>query len=170
MWKRKEDEKPIRGATPAPEPAREGIPMSTFSSRPVPAESRVSAVIGKSVSVKGQISSREDLVIDGEVEGSINLPEHRLTVGPSGKVRAGVKAKEIVVLGEVTGDLEALDLVEIRKEARLNGDIKTVRIMIEDGAFFKGSIDIVRAEAPKPVTSAATAAPAAAAVAQTGGR
>ena len=131
--------------------------MSTFSNRPVPAESRASAVIGKSVSIKGQISSREDLVIDGDVEGTITLPDHRLTVGPSGKVRAGVKAKEIVVLGEINGDLEAVDLVEIRKEARLTGDIRTVRIMIEDGAFFKGSIDIIRAEAAKPVASAAPA-------------
>ena len=111
---------------------------------------RGSAVLGKSVMVKGQIFSREDLTIDGEVEGTVELQEHRLTVGPNGKVHAGIKAREIVVLGTVQGNVEASDKIDIRKEAKLVGDIKTVRIVIEDGAYFKGSIDIVRPEAAKP--------------------
>ena len=119
-------------------------------------DSRGPAIIGKSVMIKGQIFSREDLTIDGEVEGSVELHEHRLTVGPHGKLQAGVKAREIVVLGSVHGNVEASDKIDIRKDARLVGDIKTARIVIEDGAYFKGSIDIARPETTKP---AATPAP-----------
>lgn len=130
------------------------------------------AVVGKSVIVKGQIFSREDLTIDGEVEGTVELQEHRLTVGPNGKVMASVKAREIVVLGTIHGNVETTDKLDIRKDAKLVGDIKTARIVIEDGAYFKGNIDIVKAEAPKsaaapkpqPVASATEAPkPAAAA-------
>lgn len=132
-------------------------------------ESRGPAVIGKSVMIKGQIFSREDLTIDGEVEGSVELHEHRLTVGPNGKLQAGVKAREVVVLGTIHGNVEASDKIDIRKEARLVGDIKTSRIVIEDGAYFKGSIDIVRSEAktaPQPkATAPSPSAPANAAAA-----
>ena len=117
-------------------------------------DSRGPAVIGKSVMIKGQIFSREDLTIDGEVEGSVELHEHRLTVGPHGKLQAGVKAREIVVLGSVHGNVEASDKIDIRKDARLVGDIKTARIVIEDGAYFKGSIDITRPETAKPAAAA----------------
>ena len=109
-----------------------------------------SAVLGKSVIVKGQIFSREDLTIDGEVEGTVELQEHRLTVGPNGKVLASIKAREIVVLGTIHGNVETTDKIDIRKDAKLVGDIKTARVVIEDGAYFKGNIDIVRAEVPKP--------------------
>jgi cytoskeletal protein CcmA (bactofilin family) len=108
---------------------------------------RGAASIGNSVTIKGQIFSREDLLVDGEVEGAIEVTEHRFTVGPNGRVRAGVKAREIVVLGSIEGNVEAVDKIDIRKDARLIGDIKTSRIVIEDGAYFKGSIDIVRSEA-----------------------
>ncbi len=107
------------------------------------------AVLGKSVIVKGQIFSREDLTIDGEVEGTVELQEHRLTVGPNGKVKASIKAREVVVLGTIHGDVETTDKIDIRKDAKLVGDIKTARIVIEDGAYFKGNIDIIRAEAPR---------------------
>lgn len=118
--------------------------------------SRGVAILGKSVMVKGQIYSREDLTIDGEVEGTVELQEHRLTVGPNGRVQAGIKAREIVVLGTVHGNVEATDKIDIRKDAKLVGDIKTARIVIEDGAYFKGSIDITKPDvakappAPKP--------------------
>jgi cytoskeletal protein CcmA (bactofilin family) len=126
-------------------------------------------VLGKSVMVKGQIISREDLTIDGEVEGTVELQEHRLTVGPNGKVTAAVKAREIVVVGTIHGNVEASDKIDIRKDAKLVGDIRTARIVIEDGAYFKGNIDIVRAEqrpavasTPKPQSAPAPAAAAAA--------
>jgi len=158
MWnRRKEDEIALKPASAPPTPsvlAKEGIPMSTLPSRTA-SESHVEthrgqAVLGKSVIVKGQIFSREDLTIDGEVEGTVELQEHRLTVGPNGKVTASVKAREIVVLGTIHGNVETTDKIDIRKEAKLVGDIRTARIVIEDGAYFKGNIDIVRAEAPKP--------------------
>ena len=118
-------------------------------------EMRGPAVIGKSVMIKGQIFSREDLTIDGEIDGSVELQEHRLTVGPHGKLQAGVKAREIIVLGAIHGNVEASDKIDIRKDAKLVGDIKTARIVIEDGAYFKGSIDIVRPEISKPVAPVA---------------
>jgi cytoskeletal protein CcmA (bactofilin family) len=109
------------------------------------------------VVLKGQIYGREDLTIDGEVEGTVELQEHRLTIGPNGKVVATIKAREIVVLGTVHGNVEAREKIDIRKEAKVIGDIRTARIVIEDGAYFKGSIDIVRAEAPKPAAQPAAA-------------
>ena len=121
-------------------------------------ETRGPAIIGKSVMIKGQIFSREDLTIDGEIDGSVELQEHRLTVGPHGKLQAGVKAREIVVLGTIHGNVEASDKIDIRKDAKLVGDIKTARIVIEDGAYFKGSIDIVKPE-PAKVAPRQQAAP-----------
>ena len=120
---------------------------------------RGTASIGKSVVVKGNILSREDLIVDGDVEGSIEMMEHRLTVGPNGTLKAMVKAREIIVVGTIHGNVEATDKIEIRKEAKLVGDIKTQRIVIEDGAYFKGSIDILRPEVTKPAAKAATATP-----------
>jgi cytoskeletal protein CcmA (bactofilin family) len=109
------------------------------------------------VVLKGQIYGREDLTIDGEVEGTVELQEHRLTIGPNGKVVATIKAREIVVLGTVNGNIETREKIDIRKEAKVVGDIRTARIVIEEGAYFKGSIDIVRAEAPKPAAQPAAA-------------
>jgi cytoskeletal protein CcmA (bactofilin family) len=152
MWNRRKEEEPaINPYSAPPKPAevvKEGIPMSTAPSRvsePV-YESHRGALIGKSVVIKGQLYSREDLTIDGEVEGSVELPEHRLTVGPNGKVLAGITSRELIVMGTVHGNVQTADKLEIRKEAKLVGDIKTARIVIEDGAYFKGNIDIVRAE------------------------
>jgi cytoskeletal protein CcmA (bactofilin family) len=171
MWNRRKEEelvpKPASAPPKASELAKEGIPMSTLPTRVTePAydtpRGATSAILGKSVRVKGQIVSREDLTIDGEVEGTVELQEHRLTVGPNGKVVASVKAREIVVLGTIHGNVEATEKIDIRKEAKLVGDIKTARIVIEDGAYFKGNIDIVRVEAPRaaaprPQAMAATA-------------
>jgi cytoskeletal protein CcmA (bactofilin family) len=159
VWnRRKEEELTVRPTSGPPAPselAKEGIPMSTLPGRgsePLHDAAR-SAVLGKSVIVKGQIFSREDLTIDGEVEGTVELQEHRLTIGPNGKVRASVKARELVVLGTIHGDVETTDKIDIRKDAKLVGDIKTARIVIEDGAYFKGNIDIVKAEAARPVAA-----------------
>src|SRR5580698_9942315 len=155
VWNRRKEEefttRPLTGSPATPEIAKEGIPMSTLPSRSEPHfDSSRAATLGKSVIVKGQIFSREDLTIDGEVEGTVELQEHRLTVGPNGKVIAGIKAREVVVLGTIHGNVETTDKIDIRKDAKLLGDIKTARVVIEDGAYFKGNIDIVRAEVPKP--------------------
>lgn len=153
MWKRRVEDHAPRQATPptSAELAREGIPMSTIAQRSAEPEApRGSALIGKSVVLKGQIYSREDLYVDGEVDGTVELQEHRLTIGPHGKVQASIKAREVVVMGTVHGNIEAADKIDIRKDAKLVGDIRTSRIVIEDGAYFKGSIDISRTEVSKP--------------------
>ncbi len=158
MWnKKKEEEYPPRPATTpapaAPSQIKENAPLPATPAPSLHAsDSRGPAIIGKSVMIKGQIFSREDLTIDGEIDGSVELHEHRLTVGPNGKLQAGVKAREVVVLGTINGNVEATDKIDIRKDAKLVGDIKTARIVIEDGAYFKGSIDIVRPEAARPAT------------------
>ncbi len=118
-------------------------------------------MIGKSVLVKGQVIAREDLLMDGEVEGNIEMPENRLTVGVNGKVSAGIKAREIVVQGTVHGNVEAGERIEIRREAKLVGDLKTMRIVIEDGAYFKGSVDIIKHEVIKPAPPRVPVQPAA---------
>jgi cytoskeletal protein CcmA (bactofilin family) len=109
------------------------------------------AHIGKSVVIKGELSGSEDLYVDGQVEGSIELRGNSLTVGPNGKIKARVSAKNIVILGSVEGTVTATERVELRKSAVVNGDIATARIAVEEGAFFKGKIDIQkegRAAAP----------------------
>ena len=126
--------------------------------------------MGKAVKIVGQIFSKEDLYVDGEVEGTVEATEHKLTIGPNGIVKASVKAREVVVLGSISGNVEATEKLEIRKEAKLVGDIKTARIIIEDGAYFKGSIDIVKPEPAKaPPKPAAPAAPSANAAPATAG-
>jgi len=162
VWSKQRREEDVPGplntntARPAPaappvESRKEATTLSSMSSMPVgkmePDTSRGGqATIGKAVKIAGQIYSREDLYVDGDVEGTIELMDHKLTVGPNGKVHAGVKAREMVALGVVQGNVEALDRIEIRKDAKLVGDIRTARIVIEDGAYFKGSIDIVKPE------------------------
>ena len=156
MWsKRKEDELPLRPERPAATPGafgpgaepqrREISTMSTPNRTFEPETAAVrtgSAALGKNVTVKGQIVAREDLTIDGEVEGTVECHEHRLTIGPNARVQSNLKAREIVIHGSIQGNVEAADKIDIKKEAKLVGDIKTSRIVIEDGAYFKGSIDI----------------------------
>jgi cytoskeletal protein CcmA (bactofilin family) len=166
MWnKRPQDDTPPapRPAAASPstlEPKKEATtPVSSIPMRiPEPESTRGSASIGKAVKVNGQIYSKEDLYVDGDVEGTIELHDNRLTIGPNGKVHAGVKAREVVVLGSIQGNVEASDRLEIRKEGRLVGDIRTARIVIEDGAYFKGSIDIVKPEPSKTQAPPAVAA------------
>src|SRR5208283_469872 len=165
MWsKRKDEENPPRPIQPAPpavepirrEPSTMSSPTRSFDPEPAP---RVggTASLGKNVTVKGQIFSREDLTVDGEVEGTIECHEHRLTIGPNARVQAGLKAREVVIYGSIQGNVEAADKIDIKKEAKLVGDIKTTRIMIEDGAYFKGSIDITKGAQPQPARPAVPA-------------
>jgi cytoskeletal protein CcmA (bactofilin family) len=105
------------------------------------------ARLGSSLSVKGEITGNEDLHVDGSVEGLIHLEERKLVVGPSAKISADVIAREVVIYGHVKGNLRARDRIEIKKDGSVIGDLTTARIMIEDGAYFKGSIEIDRGEA-----------------------
>ncbi len=112
-------------------------------------EAGSTATIGKAVRIVGQIYTKEDLNVDGDVEGTIESTDNKVTIGTTGRVQASVKAREVVIFGQVQGNVEAADKVDIRREAKLVGDITTARISIEDGALFKGSIDIRKPE-PKP--------------------
>jgi cytoskeletal protein CcmA (bactofilin family) len=103
------------------------------------------ARLGASLHVKGEITGNEDLAIDGSVEGLVQLEDRKLTVGASARVTADIIAREVVVYGNVKGNLRARDRIEIKKDGSVVGDLTTARIMIEDGAYFKGSIEIDKA-------------------------
>lgn len=107
-----------------------------------PPQAQEQASIGKSLVIKGEVTGSESLYIDGRVEGSINLPGNRVTVGRNGVIAANISAREVVIIGKVRGNLNASDKVDIRGEGSLTGDVIAQRISIEDGAFFKGGIDI----------------------------
>ena len=100
------------------------------------------ATIGRTLCIKGEISGSEALYIDGRIEGKITMPESRVTIGRNGKVDASIQAKEVVVMGKVTGNIECSDRVDIRSEGSVHGDISTVRISVEDGAALKGGIQV----------------------------
>src|SRR5262252_4248013 len=159
MWKPASSSNPApKATTPTPtspkpvttEPEKPVMSTSNFPSEPTPVAAPRNAVlnnqeqatIGKSLVIKGEVTGSESLYIDGRVEGAINLPGNRVTVGRNGQVQANINAKEVVVLGKVKGNVSASDRVDIRNEGSLGGDVICQRISIEDGAWFKGSIDI----------------------------
>jgi cytoskeletal protein CcmA (bactofilin family) len=118
--------------------------------------------IGKSVVIKGELNGSEDLTIEGHVEGTIQLKEHVLTIGPNGRIKAQVFAKSVIVLGEVTGNVTASDKVDIRDNGSVDGDIISPRVAIAEGAHFRGSVDMQRkggaapqAQASKPAEKGA---------------
>src|SRR5690349_8464668 len=148
MWK--PTNQPQTPARPnEPERPTMPTPSAPAMSEPTPAPRATSttttadqATIGKSLVIKGEVTGSESLYIDGRVEGSINLSGNRVTVGRNGVVAANINAREIVVLGKVRGNLTASDRVDIRSDGSLTGDVVAARISIEDGAYFKGGIDI----------------------------
>ena len=164
MWnKRPEDN---NGPHPQPEPARSPdptpVPAAPPAARNVPGPSRNTAVIGSSMQIKGEIRSHEELVVDGEVEGVLESASS-ITVGPNGKVKANIRAREVAIFGSVRGNVEVTEKLAIRDKGSLIGDIKTAGISIDDGAYFKGSIDIVRPEPARPPKPATVSEPAPAA-------
>ena len=106
--------------------------------------------IGKSVVIKGELNGSEDLTIEGHVEGTIQLKENVLTIGPNGRIKAQVFAKSVIVLGEVTGNVTASDKVDIRDNGSVDGDIIVPRVAIAEGAHFRGSVDMQRKGGPTP--------------------
>src|SRR3954468_20446230 len=137
----------------APKPQAETAPRAMVSTPPPATSStRATAVIGASMQMKGEIHTREELVVDGEVEGLLESLSS-ITIGPNGKVKANIRAREVAIFGAVRGNIEVSEKIAIREKGSLIGDIKTAGISIDDGAYFKGSIDIVRPE-PAPRTRA----------------
>ncbi len=147
MWKPTNPTTTPTSTTPEP-PRPMGAPSSMTEPTPAAAPRNATlntqdqATIGKSLVIKGEVTGSESLYIDGRVEGSINLPGNRVTIGRNGVVNANITAREIVALGKVRGNLTASDRVDIRTEGSLTGDVIAQRISIEDGAYFKGGIDI----------------------------
>lgn len=141
--------------SPTPEPLRPSVPVAApeSASRVQTSPAADQATIGKGLFIKGDISGTESIFIDGKIEGSINLPGNRVTVGRNGQVAANIIAREVVILGKIRGNVSAADRVDIRAEGALNGDVAAARISIEDGAFFKGGIDIRKADG-KPAVEA----------------
>ena len=117
------------------------------------------ATIGRTVVIKGEVSGNESLYIDGRVEGSITFKDHRVTVGRNGVVQANISAREVVIMGKVTGNVECSDRVDIRSEGTLNGDVVSARISVEDGAMLRGSVQLnpseQKHESPKAAGAAA---------------
>jgi cytoskeletal protein CcmA (bactofilin family) len=142
MWT-KQSQNEVPGYSPAQAPA---APAASFNPSPAPRTSAPSArnlaCLGSTIEVKGKISGEEDLQVDGKVEGPIALAGQRLTVGRTGQLSSELTARYVVVYGKVTGNLRASDRVEIKKDGSVTGDIITARISIEDGAYFKGRIEI----------------------------
>jgi cytoskeletal protein CcmA (bactofilin family) len=151
LWNKRSDEgypqrPPVQPETPRTfaQPAPGAAPVPVQVPRPEPPV-RSTATIGASMTIKGEIRSHEELLVEGEVEGT--LESHSLlTVGPKGKVKANIKAREVVIYGSVRGNVEATEKIAIREQGNLVGDIKAAGISIDDGSYFKGSIDIVRPE------------------------
>ena len=138
--------KPSTASAPPPVEARKMSPLDTSYPAPSSTNSdRATARLGQSLHFKGEISGNEDLHLDGSVEGLIHLEDRKLVIGASAKVTADVIAREVVVYGNVKGNLQARDRIEIKKDGSVVGDLTTARIMIEDGAYFKGSIEIEKA-------------------------
>ena len=160
MWGKKQ---PDTSQAAAPEPKNLLTnKKSTDAMRPLDATAdRETGWLGSSLHVKGDISGNEDLLIDGSVEGLIHLDERKLTVGKTAKVTADINARDVVVYGYVKGNVHAKGRIEIKKDGSVMGNLTTAQIMIEDGADFKGSIEIDRSpekEVDKNVSSRAAAA------------
>jgi cytoskeletal protein CcmA (bactofilin family) len=152
MWDRKRSETATAPNTqPVPEPVR-NAPMPAAAPPAAPREPVTQGsgtAIGKAVSIIGDIESAEDLYVDGEVKGNLIVKASRLTIGPNGRATSDVKAREVIIQGKVQGNVEATQKITIRREGSLVGNIKTAGIVIDDDAYFKGSIDIVRKESDK---------------------
>ena len=165
MWKPSQtgtvSPNPTPEPAPRPAPVASSTPVAEPANRaPVASSSAEQATIGKGLYVKGEITGTESLFIDGKIEGSINLPGNRVTVGRNGQVTANVTAREVVILGKIRGNVNASDRVDIRAEGSLAGDVAAARISIEDGAYFKGGIDIRKPEAKAETAKPVAAAPA----------
>ena len=168
MWKRDEGVRPASGqptAAPQPPAPASASPAAGGASAGLRGDAahhmeRDIVNIGKSVVIKGELNGSEDLTIEGHVEGTIQLRDHVLTIGPNGKIKAQVFAKAVIVLGEVTGNVTASDKVDIRDNGSVDGDIISPRVAIAEGAHFRGSVDMQRKGGPAQPQKSESAKPA----------
>jgi len=171
MWKaRSEDNKPANLNSPQPSQPASAPAVAATPSTPAPQKETPKTNdsyrtevghIGKSVLIRGELSGSEDLYLDGEIEGNIDLRDHSLIIGPNGRIKATVTPRDLAVHGRLEGNVNATGRVELKKSCTLIGDVSTQRIVIEDGAFFKGAIDIkeskeTKTEQRKPAVSSSS--------------
>ncbi|MGH9413047.1 MAG: bactofilin family protein [Terriglobales bacterium] len=148
MWKSQNERGERDVPAPPAKPQSMNPPAAPVPVNSNPAPQRVSAGadrpthLSKTIQLKGTVTGNEDLYVDGKLEGSVELPKNVLTVGVNGQVQANVNAREVIILGKLNGNVVATDRVEIKAQGALTGDVSAARISIEDGAFFKGGIDI----------------------------
>src|SRR5215467_920266 len=161
MWKRDEAVRPVQPAAPTPQPAAPAPQAYSSRSETSHQMERDIVNIGKSVVIKGELNGSEDLTIEGHVEGTIQLKDNVLTIGPNGRIRAQVFAKSVIVLGEVTGNVTASDKVDIRDNGSVDGDLISPRVAIAEGAHFRGSVDMQRKSGQNVSASQAAKTPAA---------
>ncbi len=148
-WEKKNRPSPAQeprrvSSLPAPSKLEDQPSEPTPRDYEMPSVSQNQTILGQSIVLHGEMSGKEDLLIEGQLEGTINLPEHSVTVGSHGEVKAEVHARQVIVLGTLTGNITATEKVEIRKTGQVVGDLVAAAVAIEDGAYFKGSIDILR--------------------------
>ena len=166
MWWEKEKKsqpgvpsaKPTVPASSNPSKVETSMPESIRRDTSVSSQGHVQATIGRSIVLKGELSANEDLVIEGQFEGTVNLQDHCLTIGANGKVKAEIQARQVVIHGTVNGNVSAREKIEVRRTGNVTGDLTSASVSIEEGAFFKGSIDILRdtrAEERSPIVAAA---------------
>ncbi len=135
MWKKTDTDNP-----PTPTPVQQ--PLSTAAPRREPTPGKERALIGSSIEIKGSLSGGEDLFIEGRVEGKIELSQHNVTIGQSGRIKADIHARSIVVMGQVEGNLFGSEQVVLRQSSSVQGNLSAPRVSLEDGSNFKGSIDM----------------------------
>jgi cytoskeletal protein CcmA (bactofilin family) len=156
MWN-KDGQPEVPGVSPAKDSRIPGTPLNAAPvnrpGNPVVPAARNLACLGPTIVIKGEISSDEDLQIDGKVEGNISVRGNRLTVGRSANLNSEIDAREVIVYGSASGNLRARDRVEIKKDGQVIGNITTARISIEDGAYFKGRIEIERSNSSSSSSS-----------------
>jgi cytoskeletal protein CcmA (bactofilin family) len=161
MWKREETPRPPQPVVPQapPPPPPPAVFQSTPRVEPVQQE-KSNVNIGKSVIIKGELSGSEDLTIEGQVEGKIELRQNVLTIGPNAKIKAQVLARAVVVEGSVQGNISTSEKIEIRDKGSVEGDLSSPRVAIADGAHFRGSIDMQQAKGTEKAEIKAAIAPA----------
>jgi len=160
MWREKKirpaEPLDVERAAPPPPPPRQEMTMNEMTARTASTTSNTprQTVLGQTVVLRGELSADEDLLIEGQFEGTISLEQHCVTVGANGQVKAEIRARQAVILGTLTGKVAAREKVEIRRSGHLVGDLSTGAVAIEEGAYFKGSIEILREEAQQGSLSA----------------
>jgi cytoskeletal protein CcmA (bactofilin family) len=156
MWNKQSDAPSTPSVPSSQQPSWQPSSAPASSPRPSAPAARGLSSLGSSIEIKGKVTGDEDLQIDGKVEGSVILNGHRLTVGSTGHLNSEVWARELVVYGKLTGNIHASDRVEIKKDGSVTGDITTARISVEDGAYFKGRIEIERSGSSRHSSSEAS--------------